>query len=68
MIAQSQEPQQRDDPPAMVFARRLVAAKLLSGRSQSAGQSRRAAWKLWLVMASVAAVVAACSTHWLGLW
>ena len=40
MIAQSQEPQQRDDPPAMVFARRLVAAKLLSGRSQSAGQSR----------------------------
>ena len=69
MIAQSQEPQERDDPPAMVFARRLVAARLLSRHSRPGEEPRRiVAWKLWLVMAALAAVVAACATHWLGIW
>jgi len=69
MIALSQEPKEPDDPPALRLARRLVASRLLSCRSQPAeGARRRPAWKLWLLTACVAAVLAACCAHWFGIW
>ncbi len=69
MIAQSQEPKEPEDPPALVIARRLVAARLLSARSRSIDRVRRMpAWKIWLATAWVAAILAACCLHWLRIW
>jgi hypothetical protein len=69
MIAQSQEPKEPEDLPALVIARRLVAARLLSAQSRSLGRVRRIpAWKIWFAAAWVAAILAACCLHWLRIW
>jgi hypothetical protein len=47
-----------------------VASALLGRRRQrpSAGVRRLPAWKVWLWIASMLAVIAACGGHLLGVW
>ncbi len=69
MIALSQEPKEPDVPPTLRLARRLVASRLLAGRTPAAeGAGRGRTWKLLLLAAVAAAMLAACCTHWLGIW
>jgi len=69
VIAQIQEPKPAKDPPALVRARRLVAATLLAGRRRQSveGVAPVPAWKAWLWAALAAAAIAACA-YWLRAW
>ena len=70
MIALSEGPKKEpEEPPTLRLARRLVASRLFSGAMQPGDVSRRVwSWKLWLLTAVGAAILAAGCTHWLGLW
>jgi hypothetical protein len=69
MIALREGPKKEPEvPPTLRLARRLVASRLLSGPAQAARGVRAWTWKLWLLTAALAAVLAASCFHWLGIW